>query len=557
MSIRHLQFVSLFVVGIMLLVLSPPLGLAQTTCPAFVEQAITTLGDNCSGMDRNTACYGYTPLEATFSETVAPDFFTRPSDRTALTTLDSLRTAPLDLATGRWGIAVMSVQANVPNTVPGQAVTLLLLGDAVVENAVDEEDVALPAQPITVITQTATDLFAEPDATATILASLPAGTVIEADAISPDSAWVRAFYQGSPGWISSAAVNMTQNASSLPRIGQDSRSPMQAFYFQTGFGTSDCNEAPSVVAVQGPANLTVDLTVNGADIRLGSLITLQMLSPNTMLLVVLEGRVETADGLILEAGQAVTVELDAEGNIILWGEPRPATPDELQVGNLINRALIEIGNEPAQLVATTCGPDVTHTVAPGENLFRIALRYGTSVAAIQQANGLGSSNVIFVGQQLAIPCGVDTGAPSIPPQQPVTTGGVDCRPFRATSPLDGLHYGTNVFYWDPALGATGYRVNIYNLDGGGSRLAASFETGGAATNLVAQITNETVGQGFDFAWEVQALFNGQVACTSARTTMQREARPFFTDTPQPTSTPAPRQPDCPDFECGTQEPPVD
>jgi LysM repeat protein len=194
---------------------------------------------------------------------------------------------------------------------------------------------------------------------------------------------VRAFYQGSPGWISSAAVNMTQNASSLPRIGQDSRSPMQAFYFQTGFGTSDCNEAPSVVAVQGPANLTVDLTVNGADIRLGSLITLQMLSPNTMLLVVLEGRVETADGLILEAGQAVTVELDAEGNIILWGEPRPATPDELQVGNLINRALIEIGNEPAQLVATTCGPDVTHTVAPGENLFRIALRYGTSVAAIQ------------------------------------------------------------------------------------------------------------------------------------------------------------------------------
>jgi hypothetical protein len=88
-----------------------------------------------------------------------------------------------------------------------------------------------------------------------------------------------------------------------------------------------------------------------------------------------------------------------------------------------------------------------------------------------------------------------------------------------------------IFYWDPAPGATAYRLNIYNLDGGGNRLAASFETGPAATNLAAEITNETVGLGFNFAWEVQALFNGQVACTSARATIRREQRPFITDVP--------------------------
>jgi hypothetical protein len=88
-----------------------------------------------------------------------------------------------------------------------------------------------------------------------------------------------------------------------------------------------------------------------------------------------------------------------------------------------------------------------------------------------------------------------------------------------------------IFYWDPAPGATAYRLNIYNLDGGGNRLAASYETGPAATNLAADITHETVGLGFDFAWEVQALFNGQVACTSTRATIRREQRPFNTDVP--------------------------
>lgn len=43
-----------------------------------------------------------------------------------------------------------------------------------------------------------------------------------------------------------------------------------------------------------------------------------------------------------------------------------------------------------------------HTIQRGENLFRIALRYGTTVAALQQANGLGNSTLIFAGQQLCV-----------------------------------------------------------------------------------------------------------------------------------------------------------
>jgi LysM repeat protein len=45
----------------------------------------------------------------------------------------------------------------------------------------------------------------------------------------------------------------------------------------------------------------------------------------------------------------------------------------------------------------------THTVAPGDNLFRISLRYGASVQAIAAANNISNVNLIFIGQVLRIP----------------------------------------------------------------------------------------------------------------------------------------------------------
>lgn len=46
---------------------------------------------------------------------------------------------------------------------------------------------------------------------------------------------------------------------------------------------------------------------------------------------------------------------------------------------------------------------VIHTVQPGENLYRIGLRYGVSVGVIAQANNIGNTDRILAGQQLVIP----------------------------------------------------------------------------------------------------------------------------------------------------------
>jgi LysM repeat protein len=57
-----------------------------------------------------------------------------------------------------------------------------------------------------------------------------------------------------------------------------------------------------------------------------------------------------------------------------------------------------------------------HVVQRGENLYRIALHYGTTVQAIASANGLSSTSLIYTGQRLTIPAGSSTSpAPSSSP----------------------------------------------------------------------------------------------------------------------------------------------
>lgn len=56
--------------------------------------------------------------------------------------------------------------------------------------------------------------------------------------------------------------------------------------------------------------------------------------------------------------------------------------------------------------------EVVHVVQSGENLFRIALRYGTTVQAIASANGIANPALIKAGQVLRIPSGTQLTAPA-------------------------------------------------------------------------------------------------------------------------------------------------
>jgi LysM repeat protein len=74
---------------------------------------------------------------------------------------------------------------------------------------------------------------------------------------------------------------------------------------------------------------------------------------------------------------------------------------------LIVALLLPLGAQTVSASSAT----LIHVVRPGENLYRIALRYGTTVRAIAAANHISNPNLIYVGQRLVIP----TGGSTVPP----------------------------------------------------------------------------------------------------------------------------------------------
>lgn len=76
------------------------------------------------------------------------------------------------------------------------------------------------------------------------------------------------------------------------------------------------------------------------------------------------------------------------------------------------------------------GNTITHVVQPGENLYRISLRYGVSVQDIVTANNIANPNIIYVGQVLIIPVRGTT-----PPTQPPTNPTTPVPPTNPTTPV--------------------------------------------------------------------------------------------------------------------------
>ncbi len=111
--------------------------LAQGTCTDLVTRALEAMDVNCNGVGRNQACYGYDRIEATLTEELDVTNFQQPSDVVELAQLRTLQTVPLNEAADEWGVALMKVQANLPGTLPGQNVHMVVMGDATLENAVD------------------------------------------------------------------------------------------------------------------------------------------------------------------------------------------------------------------------------------------------------------------------------------------------------------------------------------------------------------------------------------------------------------------------------------
>lgn len=377
--------------------------LAQGSCPALIDEALSRVGTACAGLDRNNACYGYNAIDTVFTEPMPEHTFTQPGDRVPLIQVKSISPAAANVANGEYGVSVLNVQANLPNTLPGQSVRFILIGGQELENGVEPEDALLPSDAFvnaTTVSQAqlrptfdgATDL--------TTYITVPASSTVMLDAVSDDGQQVRAVFQERGGWMDRAALSPDTDLSSLPMIGPADMTPMQAFYLPVGeTGSRGCSQAPAMLVVQGPEDHVIDIQVYDIAIRIQSSIILRLAGSGSNVrleLIVLDGLATIFPGtpreLIVPPGYLTSIDLDdvpsslgIEGDaderapIGNWSTPRVLSRGELQL-------LRVLGNLPANVLNYVLSiPQLVQASGVGGPIPRLIFANPRALAAVTRA----------------------------------------------------------------------------------------------------------------------------------------------------------------------------
>lgn len=461
----------------LLMLLAVALVSAQANCSALLSDALEAVEENCGDTGRNEACYGYDQVEASFLTDIEDTLFAQPTDKVGVADIATLRTAPLNTATGTWGVAIMNLQANLPNTLPGQSVTFVLMGDVEVENAVDPENAFNPSDGIEVVVniEAGANIRSGPGLNFNVIGGATDNAVLLADGLSEDGEWLRVIYRERPAWVSLITIEDNPEIANLPTLTADLVTPMQAIYLRTGIGQPECADAPDdLLLVQGPDNIEIAITVNGADINLGSSGAIRVIEVDGELfleIVVFDGQFETG-GRVIQAGQRSVMCL----------------------GDAINSGADGEAND----LSVTCDASVPEDVPTDE--------FGETWCILEDV----PNSILNYG--LEILCPGETPPPPIVNSAPISSNPdapvseietVDCSDFAILN--DSVVATDFVLSWTPVTGATEYHVAV--LDSRGNEI--STRTGITGTSI-----GVNGGDGFanSGAVHVRAFQNGNYAC---------------------------------------------
>lgn len=90
------------------------------------------------------------------------------------------------------------------------------------------------------------------------------------------------------------------------------------------------------------------------------------------------------------------------------------TVNELATLNNLSPDALLLAGQTLRVPATATNPPNVHIVQAGENLYRIALRYGVTWQELAQLNGITDPTTLRVGQRLVLPAGATGTQPDSP-----------------------------------------------------------------------------------------------------------------------------------------------
>ncbi len=136
-----------------------------------------------------------------------------------------------------------------------------------------------------------------------------------------------------PGLLPGQSATLLLIGDVQVEAGGDSGAPMQAFNVRVGIGQAQCQGVPpSSITINGPQRGNLELTVNGAAMRLGSNVTIRQSETGRLRFMVTAGRLAINGGPVIPVGFSTEVELDDDGLIVedTWEDLEPIPDEELE-----------------------------------------------------------------------------------------------------------------------------------------------------------------------------------------------------------------------------------
>lgn len=355
------------------------------TCDALVETALQAVNETCTGLGRNQACYGSDQVTAEL-QVNADAKFDAVGDIVNLPLLKQISTSPLDEAQQTWGVALIKAQANLPDNLPGQNVTLLVYGGAALDNV-------------------------SPDMQAVIL-NTGVGGVTCADA--PTAAVVVQSPDGTQ-------VNMKVNGANVT-LGS------------TLYMTAIQNQELTIATIEGEG--IVESAGVTRVVSPGSQVSLPMTADNGLAVSGPPSEPEPFDSVPI---QNAPLNLLERPIVVPPPITIPTNTPALPVTSTLPPVTIAV---PPTLTSTPCAPRAdwtdTYTVQAGDTLFAIAQRFGLSLAQLQTGNCITDANQIFSGQTLRVPFVAPTATPLLetPTRVQLTASPTSAQPPGSPTPVD-------------------------------------------------------------------------------------------------------------------------
>jgi hypothetical protein len=314
------------------------------TCPAMVEQALETVDDTCAELNRNEACYGNTHVTATGWDDADLTTFTSPGDLSDIAEMALLTTLPFNLDENTWGIAMLALQADLPDTLPGQNVTFVVYGDAELQSEVTPADLAASPPSCSASATGGINLRSGPGTGYAITGGLADGDEVIVDGRNEAGDWI---HISERAWVYTPLLTIDCDLQTLMVLEAQSTGtaythPMQAFRFTSGIGKLACDEVPrDGMLIQAPTNTVVHFLINGVRIDVGSTALLNVREDDAL-------KISNFDGTVSVTSVGTTKTAEPGFQIIATPDEPPTEPEPYDYDEVRN-APVELLPEPVTI----------------------------------------------------------------------------------------------------------------------------------------------------------------------------------------------------------------